>query len=648
MLYLHFVSISMRIFTLTILFFFAFHVQSQNGKTTNTTFEKLILKTEYLYKNGNLDSSIYYFNKAVKVPKTYADTISLIRLYRKFGKMYELRADYIPSIKFYYQSIGLNKDLLDIKEKGLCLLGLSNINFRFGNLTAALQQGFDAVSVFEQLKDTSNLLKAYILIGQVFIETNKLNEAMDIYQKALLIAKQIDDKKNIADILDHIGVIYTFQKKYEQAIPMHLEAMEINRQIGNKINLGINYANIGEVYMHQGKYHKALLNLNKALEIEKETKFYSVFIYIYYTMGATYSRMHQSDEALNYFNKSLELIQKTGEIREGYNVYQLLSEHYERNKRFYEALEFFKKYSQLRDSLNNQANLYKIEELKTRYEVAKKEQEYKNLLLEKGIQKTQIKIQRILILFFIISLLMSVIFVVYIYVSRKKLQKTNKTKDLLFSIIGHDLRGPMGSIKQLLELVELTEPSKRDKYIKLLKLPVESSFNLLDDLLEWSKNINKISDYEPVVFNVQEVIHQNTILFHTLMKQKKIKFACTIPENIKVFADKNHISAIFRNLISNAIKFTPENGSITISHTIEKDMIKLMMIDTGIGIKAQNLKKILNTEIFFTTFGTKNEKGSGLGISLVQNFVKLNKGKFGIESEVGVGSTFYFTLPLAE
>ncbi len=77
-------------------------------------------------------------------------------------------------------------------------------------------------------------------------------------------------------------------------------------------------------------------------------------------------------------------------------------------------------------------------------------------------------------------------------------------------------------------------------------------------------------------------------------------------------------------------------------------MIKIMVVDKGIGINAQNLKKILNPDIFFTTFGTKNEKGSGLGISLVQSFVKLNKGKFGIESEIGIGSTFYFTLPLVE
>ncbi|MCF6242209.1 MAG: tetratricopeptide repeat-containing sensor histidine kinase [Bacteroidales bacterium] len=638
----------MRIITLILLMFFAFSVSSQSRKKSNNLFKELIFKIEYFTKDGSIDSSVYYYEQAVKLAENRNDTLVLIRLSRKLGKQYELRAEYVPAIKLYYQSIGLNKDLLDIKEKGLCLLGLSNINFRFGNQTVALQQGFDAASIFEQLNDSSNLLTAYILIGQVYIELNKLNEAIDIYNKALLKAKKTNDKKNIADILDHIGVIYTFQKKYQQAIPMHQEAMKINRQIGNKINLGINYANIGEVYMHLGKYRKALENLNKALVIERETKFYSVFIYIYYTMGATYSRMHKSNEALIYFNKSLDLIQKTGEIRERYFVYQLLSEHYERNKFFLKALEFYKKYSLLRDSLNNQANSYKIEELKTRYELAKKEQENKNLLLEKDIQKKRIKIQNLLLLFFIISLIMSVIFVVYIYISRKKLQSINKTKDLLFSIIGHDLRGPMGNIKQLLELVELTEYPQKDKYIKLLKLPVESSFNLLEDLLVWSGNINKSTYYEPQKFVLKELINQNNSLFHSLLKNKKIEFTSTIPDDIMVFADKNHVSAILRNLISNAIKFSPKNSFISIRYSIEGDMIKIMVVDTGLGLTAQNIKKILNPAIFFTTFGTKNEKGSGLGISLVQSFVKLNKGKFGIESEIGVGSTFFFTLPLAK
>ncbi len=638
----------MRVFALFLLLFFAFSVRSQSENTPNNSFKEFIIKAEYFKTNKNLDSSIYYCEQAVKVSENREDTLKLIQLFRKLGRLYELRAEYVPAIKYYYQSKTLNKDLLDLNELGLCLLGLSNINFRFGNQSVALQQGFDAASIFEKLDDNPDLLTAYVLIGQVYIEIRKFNEAMAIYNKALLKAKQIDDKKNIADILDHIGVIYTFQKKYRQALPMHKEAMEINRQIGNKINLGINYANIGEVYMHLGKYGKALENLNKALEIERETKFYSVFIYIYYTMGATYSRMHKSNKALHYFNKSLELIQQTGEIRERYFVYQLLSEHYERNNMPAKALEFYKKYSLLRDSLNNQANSYKIEELKTRYELAKKEQENKNLLLEKDIQEKRIKIQNLLILFFIISLIMSVIFGVYIYVNRKKLQKTNKTKDLLFSIIGHDLRGPMGSIKQLLELVELTEYPQKDKYIKLIKSPVESSFNLLEDLLAWSGNISKSTNYEPQKFVLKELINQSVSLFHSLFENKKIEFTCTIPNDIVVFADKNHVSAILRNLLSNAIKFSPEGSSITIKHIIEKDMIKIMVVDKGIGINAQNLKKILNPDIFFTTFGTKNEKGSGLGISLVQSFVKLNKGKFGIESEIGIGSTFYFTLPLVE
>lgn len=233
-----------------------------------------------------------------------------------------------------------------------------------------------------------------------------------------------------------------------------------------------------------------------------------------------------------------------------------------------------------------------------------------------------------------------------------ELKELNATKDKLFSIIGHDLRGPIGSFRTMLELIITKVQDYNDQsLIMFLNLGVrstESTLVLLENLLSWAKSQRGELGYKPLKGNLDEVIKETVHLLSGQAHEKHIKIKTTIDENIKIVFDHDMVKTIIRNLGSNAIKFTPENGNISITAKLMDDHVEIMVKDSGIGIEKENLNKIFNDKVHYTTYGTKNEKGTGLGLMLCKDFVEKHGGRIRVKSEVGKGSAFIFTLPVSK
>jgi signal transduction histidine kinase len=204
----------------------------------------------------------------------------------------------------------------------------------------------------------------------------------------------------------------------------------------------------------------------------------------------------------------------------------------------------------------------------------------------------------------------------------------------------------MANIDQLTRLIKMSEGEERENTIKMLDKPVHAALSLLDDLLEWSRSTRQQSISNKDNIKVSDIVNRSIELFHEQAEAKQIQLNANIPDEVIVFADVNHVSSILRNLISNAIKFTPAGGKVTIDHKSENGRVTVRVKDSGLGIQPQHIKIILEGK-FFTTYGTQNEKGSGFGLMLCQEFVRLNNGRLNIESVVGKGSTISFTLPAA-
>jgi len=223
------------------------------------------------------------------------------------------------------------------------------------------------------------------------------------------------------------------------------------------------------------------------------------------------------------------------------------------------------------------------------------------------------------------------------------------TNGKFLSIIAHDLRSPFSSIIGVLELLKksLVEFNKDEveEYINLIYNSANNTLDLLDNLLLWAVSQNKEKNFIPVKINLYELVHEEIESLKTTALQKQITMSHTVEPGLNVSADLQMVKTIFRNLINNAIKYTHAYGKIVITAVDNKQFIKVAVIDNGTGILNEERKKLFKIDSFHSTPGTRNERGTGLGLLLCKEFVELHGGTIRVESEAGKGSRFYFTLP---
>jgi signal transduction histidine kinase len=237
----------------------------------------------------------------------------------------------------------------------------------------------------------------------------------------------------------------------------------------------------------------------------------------------------------------------------------------------------------------------------------------------------------------------------YLEETNSRLTVLNATKDKLFSIIAHDLKNPFSSILSFSEIL-LTKfrDLAEDKKLKFINAIFDSShriYDLLENLLQWARTQTGNIQYKPESFDLSEVIDLNYDLVKILLEEKEISFTKNINDNTIVFADRNMINTVIRNLLGNAIKYT-EKGAISIDILIKGDFAEVNVTDSGSGISEAKMASIFDIEQGKSTSGTRGEKGSGLGLLICKDFVLINKGEISVKSVVGQGTTFTFKLPL--
>ncbi len=233
--------------------------------------------------------------------------------------------------------------------------------------------------------------------------------------------------------------------------------------------------------------------------------------------------------------------------------------------------------------------------------------------------------------------------------SENKLKDVNAAKDKFFSIIAHDLKNPFNSILNFSDLL-LKHYGTYDKdevltFIKMIHESSRQAYSLLDNLLNWSRTQTSRMDFNPTTTDIYNIISDIIGLLEGTAMEKNIILINNIKPKTYVFCDPNMISTVIRNLLSNAIKFTRPAGKVTFNSKSGSKMTEISVTDTGVGIKEENFNKLFKIDVHFSTSGTANEEGTGLGLILCHEYVKINNGKLRIKSKVDKGSTFFVDLP---
>ncbi|MEX0987756.1 MAG: sensor histidine kinase [Bacteroidales bacterium] len=229
------------------------------------------------------------------------------------------------------------------------------------------------------------------------------------------------------------------------------------------------------------------------------------------------------------------------------------------------------------------------------------------------------------------------------------LQKEINIRNRFFTIMGHDIKGPVGYASQVLDLIMEGSMSREDEreMLSLLAQSSRATYNLVENLLYWGRSQTGELKSMPVVFPLDKIVLETTELFNLPLKNKKIKLEIDVEEEVSVFADKEHIRLVIRNLLSNAVKFTFEGGEIGICarDNLKTGKTLIEIKDTGTGIGQNEIRNIFTTRDVISATGTKNEKGSGIGLKLCKELMELNNGEITVESTVGSGTTFRISLP---
>jgi two-component system sensor histidine kinase/response regulator len=231
----------------------------------------------------------------------------------------------------------------------------------------------------------------------------------------------------------------------------------------------------------------------------------------------------------------------------------------------------------------------------------------------------------------------------------QELNILNDTKDKFFSIIAHDLKNPFGSLlgasEYLYKEIDKHEIDKARKLSKILYDSSRNAYDILSNLLHWSRSQSGSLDFNPTRVNLHEMVGKNVNLAAVQASEKQIEIEVRLKENFECTADPDMLNTVLRNLLSNALKFTPTGGKVTLRASRKENAVVVAVQDTGTGIGKDDVDKLFRIDVKYRSAGTNNESGTGLGLILCKEFIQYHGGRIWVESRLHEGSTFYFSLP---
>lgn len=577
-----------------------------------------------------------------------------------------------------------------------------NINFK-----KSVDYGYQALELAKKTHDRKLEAEITRIIGVVYMHFLFNSEGLEWNQRALLLSQEIDYDEGVGFCYDSFGVTYHYQKMYARAQEYFENALAVFKKINHTEGLGYVYTHLSWVYRETNRLdlaieagQKALLEREKFKDIrlyantlrdlaqiyEKKGEVQTAFKYMWrsinlmeniqgkpfidehYQVMANFCYKYKPDSTLHYTKLAFRYATERGDKRQKALLYELYQKIYRDRKDYVQAYHYQTLHYQCKDSIYNENIDRNNASLEAKFEYSQREklliaeQKHKDAEARIQIQQQQWIIYTILLFFLFVVVLFIIFYRNWLEKQRlnemldeqnhelatqaEALHENNLFKDKLFSIISHDLRAPLGQVQGVLGILQsgfLKQEEFQDILPSLLQ-NTKTTMSFLDNLLLWAKSQIQGQNIDKQYFQIDELIQNNLSLFNEGAKQKGINYQTTCDKH-QVFADKDMIDLVLRNLVNNAIKFCKAGDSITIHCAENHDMLEMCVEDTGMGISAENIEKLLGNKSF-SLKGTSGEAGTGLGIKLCQDFIAKNDGKIWVESVLGEGSKFFFSVPL--
>jgi signal transduction histidine kinase len=574
-----------------------------------------------------------------------------------------LYVDNVKSQSYAQEALKKSKAVKYKKGEIKALINLAHSHRNLLNSVRAIEYLYEAYKIAQETQNVDFQLDAYSAIGYEFVIQKNYPKAEDFLTKGLTLAQKHQKKALIANFYGNLSILFSKINQKEKELDYLFKALQIARELDDKLNTSIHLNNLGEWYREQNNLAKAKQYFTEALQISKEINDQEGVMVLFTNLAHLNMAENKIQEAEALCFESIEIAKKINNQFFLKDIYKLLSEIATQKQDFAQALAHYKTYEDLKDKEIDQESQLKIASLQQAYLLEKKEQESeKQKEIQNAIQKQKddiIKRQSLTIGVVFGSLFIVLILMLLLYranIHRKKMylqvNELNSIKDKLFSIIAHDLKSPLNSLEGALHLLqdEQLSPAELQFLMKGLGVKLNDAQNLLENLLNWAKSQMKGIEVKPENIPLAKVVQENIQLVLPTAEKKAIQIQNQVEGHIIIYADLEMTKAVIRNLLNNAIKFTDKGGAIQLFSQVDTPQVGWVQIsvkDNGVGIHPEVLPKIFNLKTYYSERGTEQEKGTGLGLMLVKDFVERNQGQIWAESEKGKGSVFSFTLPKA-
>lgn len=632
---------------------------------------------ETIKEKGNVFLFRSDFTQAMNLYQTALDYykrnnmgVGISRCLNNMGIIYKNRGEYLEAYSVYQESVFYLDSIRDAFDISQAYINMGNLFVYLGSYDRALEYFTKALGIAERNNYQRSISLCLSNSGVIQNKVGNYKEALNLYQRSLSVSRSLHDPVQISNCLINIGTNYSDMNEPGKGLEYVQQGMEIKMELGDERAISNCYIYLAEIYAVMEEYGKAIGLFNQAIPVKQQLDDPDGLIRCYLGLGSSALEQGRYEEAGQMTDQALAYAQDihaTEYIAEGFLIKNKIAL---QQGDYRSAYRFVLQHHAYRDSLMDEATAIAAKEMEFRMRTGMLQQENENLRIQSNLHQLQVR-KRTLVFYSILGvasvLLLGLILVLYfmrrlkksslkleeknLVITRQnlKLDQLNKTKDRMMSIIAHDLRGTIGNQLTAVEVLNRIEGDDqveidRKRLLGNLKNSASSSLELLENLLHWSRIEEGASSYHPEEIKLNTLISNCLSLYRESASRKKLEFIEEINGTVTCYADKIMMETIYRNLISNAIKFSNPGGKIILGLGIEDGMTHFRVSDQGIGMTEDEIRKVLSNG-GITKRGTANEKGAGMGLTLVQEFSKIHNGRLSITSEPHKGSTFEVIIP---
>jgi two-component system, sensor histidine kinase and response regulator len=546
------------------------------------------------------------------------------------------------------------------------LENLGWLSYRRGDYSTAFQLATDALDILENSTDYAAIARCLNSISAIYHEQKQYDAALANFKRALEAAKQGDDFVTISRSLNNIAFTLLHINKEDSAKIYAERALIASRRANSKYLEAFALRTLGDIDLRKGRVESALKKFWNAVQLADKIQNRFIKASTLHRVAQASLLLHQPDAALKYLLENIQVAKRFGYSDELEIALKLTADVYTEKKMIAKAYEYQSRYVALHDSLYDQRNSEHLALMQAKFESQLKQAEIELLKKNTQIKQQEINSQKIWMYFTIGLLTLTAILVFVLLYSNWMKRKANEllgmknqeiqeqafqlgnlnvTKDKLLSIISHDVRGPLASLRGLVNIIcrgDLTQQEFITHSVKL-RQNLDTVQEDLDNLLFWAQSQLNGLHIHAEKLKVSDIVNDKIRLFKEAADRKELIIINEIPDDLTVYSDKNHLGLIVRNLIANAIKFNKRGGFIRIQQNAINDHVEISVCDSGVGINSSDMKKLFNAQTHFSNLGTEQERGIGIGLLLTKEFIERNGGSIWVTSEEGKGSTFTFT-----